>query len=160
MVAVKAHTHACGRRKLHKFSFKMVRLVEHQKTPVVVCVLLPLQDLRRYVPPLLTSWRQNKSPESIAPQWIRAACFHDSSLSDTYGHRSRFRHYVLLPPIPFGQIVHCEAKPFPLCQCCLLRVDFADTQRAADFLRNHDAPEIVNAADYSSCFHIEISLVC
>ncbi len=59
-------------------------------------------SIRRYVLPLLTSWRQKKPPESVALQWIQAVRFHDSSLSDTYGHRSRFRHYVLFPPVPFG----------------------------------------------------------
>ena len=59
-------------------------------------------SIRRYVLPLLTSWKQKKSPGSIALQWIRAVRFHDSSLSDTCGHRSRFRHYVLTPPVPFG----------------------------------------------------------
>jgi hypothetical protein len=59
-------------------------------------------SIRRYVLPLLTSWKQKKTPGSIALQWIRAVRFHASSLSDTYGHRSRFRHYVLTPPVPFG----------------------------------------------------------
>ena len=76
-------------------------------------------SIRRYVLPLLTSWKQKKSPGSIALQWIRAVRFHDSSLSDTYGHRSRFRHYVLTPPVPFRQIVHREAEFLPLCQCYL-----------------------------------------
>ena len=59
-------------------------------------------SIRRYVLPLLTSWKQKKPPGSIAAQWIQAVRSHDSSLSDTYGHRSRFRHYVLTPPVPFG----------------------------------------------------------
>ncbi len=83
-------------------------------------------SIRRYVLPLLTSWKQKKSPGSIALQWIQAVRFHDSSLSDTYGLRSRFRHYVLTPPVPFRQIVHREAEGFPLCQCCLQRVAAAD----------------------------------
>ena len=79
-------------------------------------------SIRRYVLPLLTSWKQKKSPGSIALQWIRAVRFHDSSLSDTYGLRSRFRHYVLTPPIPFRQIIHRKTEPLPPCQCCLQRV--------------------------------------
>ena len=41
-----------------------------------------------------------------------------------YSHRQHiiFHHYVLTPPISFSQIVHCKAKPFPPCQCCLQRV--------------------------------------
>ena len=77
----------------------------------------------------------------------------DSSLLDTYGHRSRFRHYVLLPPIPFGQIVHCKAKSLPLCQCCLQRVAFADSEGAADLFGDHDASKIVDPADNTGCFH-------
>ena len=92
---------------------------------LAACHIMSFQihpSIRRYVLPLLTSWKQKKSPGSIALQWIRAVRFHDSSLSDTYGLRSRFRHYVLTPPVPFRQIVHCKAKPFPPCQCCLQRV--------------------------------------
>ena len=33
-------------------------------------------------------------------------------------------------------------------------------RRVADFLRNDHTPEVVNAANNASCFHIEISLVC
>ena len=100
-------------------------------------------SIRRYVLPLLTSWKQKKSPGSIAAQWIRAVRSHDSSLSDTYGHRSCFRHYVLTPPIPFSQIIHCKTEPLPPCQCCLQRVALADSQGAADFLGDHDAAEVV-----------------
>ena len=100
-------------------------------------------SIRRYVLPLLTSWKQKKSPGSIALQWIRAVRFHASSLSDTYGHRSRFRHYVLTPPIPFSQIIHRKTEPLPPCQCCLQRVALADSQGAADFLGDHDAAEVV-----------------
>ena len=110
-------------------------------------------SIRRYVLPLLTSWRQKKSPGSIAAQWIRAICFHDSSLSDTYGHRSRFCHYVLTPPIPFSQIVHCKAKCFPLCQCHHQRVALADSQGAADLFGDDDAAEVVDAPDNACCFH-------
>ena len=110
-------------------------------------------SIRRYVLPLLTSWKQKKSPGSIALQWIRAVRFHDSSLSDTYGLRSRFRHYVLTPPIPFRQIIHRKTEPLPLCQCCLQRVALADSQGAADFLGDHDAAEVVDAPDNACCFH-------
>ena len=110
-------------------------------------------SIRRYVLPLLTSWKQNKSPGSIALQWIRAVRFHASSLSDTYGHRSRFRHYVLTPPIPFSQIIHRKTEPLPPCQCCLQRVALADSQGAADFLGDHDAAEVVDAPDNACCFH-------
>ena len=116
-------------------------------------------SIRRYVLPLLTSWKPKKSPGSIALQWIRAVRFHDSSLSDTYDHCSRFRHYVLFPPISFRQIVHCKAKCFPLCQCCLQRVAFADTECPADLLGDDDAAEVVDAAHDSCCFHISLSLV-
>ena len=110
-------------------------------------------SIRRYVLPLLTSWKQKKSPGSIALQWIRAVRFHDSSLSDTYGLRSRFRHYVLTPPIPFRQIIHRKTEPLPPCQCCLQRVALADSQGAADFLGDHDAAEVVDAPDNACCFH-------
>ena len=75
--------------------------------------------IRQHVSPLLASWRQRKPPGSIAAQWIRAIRFHDSSLSDTYGHRSRFRHYALTPPVPFGKIAHRKAESLPPCQCYL-----------------------------------------
>ena len=110
-------------------------------------------SIRRYVLPLLTSWKQKKSPGSIALQWIRAVRFHASSLSDTYGLRSRFRHYVLTPPIPFRQIIHRKTEPLPPCQCCLQRVALADSQGAADFLGDHDAAEVVDAPDNACCFH-------
>ena len=99
--------------------------------------------IRQHVLPLLTSWKQKKSPGSIAAQWIRAIRFHDSSLSDTYGLRSRFRHYVLTPPIPFSQIIHRKTEPLPPCQCCLQRVAFADTECPADLLGDDDAAEVV-----------------
>ena len=84
---------------------------------------------------------------------MRAICFHDLSLSDTYDHCSCFRHYVLFPPISFRQIVHCKAKCFPLCQCCLQRVALADTKCTADFLGDDNAAKIVNPSDNASCFH-------
>ena len=99
------------------------------------------------------SQKANKTiepPESIALQWIRAVRFHDSSLSNTYGHRSRFRHYVLFPPIPFSQIIHRKTEPLPPCQCCLQRVALADSHGPADFLGNHDPAQVVNAS-YDAC---------
>ena len=69
--------------------------------------------------------------------------FYGSTFSNTANRHIRLCHYVLTPPIPFGQIVHCEAKPFPLCQCCLQRVALADAKGAADFLRNDHTPEVV-----------------
>ena len=74
---------------------------------------------------------------------MRTIRFHDSSFSDTHGHNSRFRRYVLTPPISFGQIVHCGTKPLPRCQCCLQRVALADTEGAADFLGDNDPSEVV-----------------
>ena len=117
-------------------------------------------SIRRYVLPLLTSWRQKKSPGSIAAQWIRAICFHDSSLSDTYGHHSRFHHYVLFPPIPFSQIVHCKAKCFPLCQCHHQRVALADAEGAADLLGDDDPAEVVDPADDACSFHSWLLQCC
>ena len=116
-------------------------------------------SIRRYVLPLLTSWKQSKSPRFIALQWIWAIRFRDLSLSDTYGYSSRIRHYVLFPPLSLSQIVHCKAKRLPLCQCCLQRVTLAYTQSSADFLRNDHAAKVINAAHDSCCFHISISLI-
>ena len=117
-------------------------------------------SIRRYVLPLLTSWKQEKSPGSIATQWIRAICFHDSSLSDTYGRHSYFRHYVLPPPLSLSQIVHCKAKPFPPCQCCLQRVALADAEGAADLLGDDDPAEVVDPADDACSFHSWLLQCC
>ena len=116
--------------------------------------------IRRYVLPLLTSWRQKKSPGSVALQWIRAVHLHDSPPSDTYDHCSCFRHYVLFPPVPFSQIVHCEAKPFPPCQCCLQRVALADAEGAADLLGDDDPAEVVDPADDACSFHSWLLQCC
>ena len=58
-------------------------------------------------------------------------------------HDCSFCYYVLLPPLPFGQIAHREAESLPPCQCHQQRVALADTHGAADLLGDDHAAEVV-----------------
>ena len=66
---------------------------------------------------------------------------------------SSAHHYVLTPPLPFGQIAHREAESLKRCQCHPQRVALADTQGSSDLLWDDDAAEIVDPPHNSGCFH-------
>lgn len=78
------------------------------------------------------------------------------SYPDFHGWGLHFHYYVLPPPLSFGQIAHSEAESFPPCQRRLQRVALADTEGAADLLRDNDTPEVVDAPNDTSSFHIKI----
>ena len=56
---------------------------------------------------------------------------------------SSAHHYVLTPPLPFGQIAHREAESLKRCQCHPQRVALSNPQGTSDFLRDDDAAEII-----------------
>ena len=50
-------------------------------------------------------------------------------------------------------------KPVEKCQCCQQRVAFANAHGAPNFFRDDHAPQVVNSANNTGCFHI-LKLLC
>jgi hypothetical protein len=63
-------------------------------------------------------------------------------------------------PAPFPERPHPSTEPFPPGQCCQEWVALADAEGAADLLGDDDAPEIVDAANDTCCFHVLPILLC